>query len=358
MKHSAKRPTPSSITLWVTHTSRVLKGNPMGDPHVRSFPIILPPSYESAPTRRYPVIYVLAGHFGAGPAMMNWSPWGETLAQRLDRLVARRRMREAIVVLPDCFTSLGGAQYMNSTAVGRYADYLLQEIVPWVDNSLRSIPRPASRGIIGKSSGAYGALTLAMQHPTIFGLCGWRSGDAYFDFCYRKDIPHLLVMLEPFGGSVTKFLADWRRRGRPLNNGYADVINILAMAACYAPNPKSPHGFDLPVDPQTGVWNDRVWRRWLTHDPIHNVSRYRSALQKLKWIYLECGRSDEYGLLYGTRQLRNSLNRMGIRTHYEEFDGGHRGTTDRYDHVLSLMSQKFRHVSPSLRTSSPETSLF
>ncbi len=46
------------------------------------------------------------------------------------RLIAEQRMGPCIVVFPDCFTCLGGNQYINSTAIGRYADYLTREIVP------------------------------------------------------------------------------------------------------------------------------------------------------------------------------------------------------------------------------------
>lgn len=327
---------------WVTHESHVLKGNPLKDPHIRTFPIYLPPSYGKTSKTNYPVVYLLTGHFGNGAGMLNWSPFQENFADRLNELIRRKKMREMIIVMPDCFTALGGSQYINSSAVGRYEDYLVREIVPAVDASFETIPNAAHRAVIGKSSGAYGSLMLAMHHSDVFGLCGWRSGDAYFDFCYRKDIPHTLVALEKFGGSVKKFLANWRKQGCPLNNGYADTINILAMAACYAPNPKSPHGFDLPVDVKTGEWDEKVWKRWLKHDPLNCIAKYKSSLKKLKWLYVECGRSDEYGLLYGTRQLSAKLHQSGIRHHYEEFDGGHRNTNYRYDYLLSLISYQMR----------------
>lgn len=316
----------SGTIVWLDHHSKILKGNPLSDPHVRTFPVILPASYGKSRNRRYPVVYLLAGQFGSGAAMLNWNPFQKNFADRIDC--------EAIIVLPDCFTALGGSQYINSPAVGRYEDYIVKEIVPWVDAHFATRADAAHRAVIGKSSGAYGSLMLAMRHPKVFGLCGWRSGDAYFDFCYRKDMPQTLVALEKFGGSVKKFLADWRKKGCPLNNSTADTLNILAMAACYAPNPKSPHGFDLPVDTRTGEWDEKVWRRWLIHDPLNCVAQHKAALQKLKWIYLECGTRDEYGLLYGTRQLSAKLRQMGVRHHYEEFDGGHRNTNHRYDDLL------------------------
>jgi enterochelin esterase family protein len=313
--------------LSVDFTSRVLRGNPLKDPHQRTFPIYLPASYGQSLRQHYPVVYLLNGHFGSGAALFNWVPFQKNFLDRIDGL-------EMIIVFPDCFTALGGSQYINSSAVGRYEDYLVKELVPWVDEHFATIPDAAHRAVIGKSSGAYGSLMLAMRHPDLFGLCGWRSGDAYFDFCYRKDMPQLLVMLEPFGGSVKKFLADWRRKGCPLNGGYANAVNILAMAACYA-------GFDLPVDTHTGEWNDAVWKRWCAHDPLNNLAKYKAALKKLKWLYLECGTRDEYGLLYGTRQLSTKLRQMGIRHRYEEFDGGHRNTNHRYDHLLYLLAKQF-----------------
>lgn len=332
----------SSQIAWITHTSRILKGNPLRDSNERNFPVYLPPSFKTKHGQRFPVVYLLTGHFGAGPAMMNWVAWNDNIAQRADRLIRQKKMREAIIVLPNCFTALGGSQYINSSAVGRYEDYLIDEIVPWIDDLFPTIAHPHARAVIGKSSGAYGSLTLAMRHPDVFGLMGWRSGDAYFDFCYRKDIPRTLIALENFGGSVKKFLAHWRKKGCPLSSGYADVINVLAMAACYAPNPKSPHGFDLPVDTRTGTWNETVWKRWLQHDPLQLIGKHRAALKKLKYMYIECGTKDEYGLLYGSRQLSAKLDQMKIRHHYEEFDGGHHNTTYRYEHLLSLITQQMR----------------
>ena len=49
-----------------------------------------------------------------------------------------KRMGPVIVVFPDCFTSLGGNQYVNSSAIGRYADYLTREMIPFVDGEVRN----------------------------------------------------------------------------------------------------------------------------------------------------------------------------------------------------------------------------
>ena len=59
---------------------------------------------------------------------------------------------------------------MNSAAVGRYEDYVAGELVELVDR--RYAPRPGRRAVVGKSSGGFGALHLAMHRPGTFGAVG------------------------------------------------------------------------------------------------------------------------------------------------------------------------------------------
>src|SRR2546425_4938633 len=79
---------------------------------------------------------------------------GEDLKSKLDRLIRTGEMGPMIVPMVDCFTKVGGNQYINSTATGRYDDYLRKEIVPFVESRY-----PVSRrGVWGKSSGGDGAV--------------------------------------------------------------------------------------------------------------------------------------------------------------------------------------------------------
>jgi enterochelin esterase-like enzyme len=149
-------------TPWLQ--SRVLAGNLPGDPTERMLPVYLPPGYADG-SERYPVIYVLAGHGGSGPLELNSPPWGESFPERLDRLITTGKAPPVIAVLPDCFTIFGGAQYLNTAALGQYEDYLIDELVPYVDANYRTLADRAHRGITGKSSGGYGAMVQAMRHP-------------------------------------------------------------------------------------------------------------------------------------------------------------------------------------------------
>jgi len=87
------------------------------------------------------VLYDLVGFTGSGLAHVAWKNFSENVRERAARLVHERKMGPAILAFPDCFTALGGNQYVNSSAIGDYADYLTREIVPFVDRELRTLAR-------------------------------------------------------------------------------------------------------------------------------------------------------------------------------------------------------------------------
>lgn len=317
--------------------SKVLEGNAARDPHVRRIPVYLPPSYDSAPERRYPVVYVLTGFTGRGRMLLNDSPWSPALDDRMDALIARG-MGEMIVVMPDCFTRFGGSQYLNSSATGRYEDHLVQELVPHIDRSYRTLASRDHRGVAGKSSGGYGALVLAMRHPEVFGAMACHSGDVVFDYCYRGDVPKFCAAVQNAGGLqawMAKFEAKVQKKHDDLT-----VLNILGMAAAYSPNPAaSPFGIDLPCDLATGAFRDDVWARWLEHDPMVLLDRHAGAMRGLRLLYLDCGIRDEWSLHLGARLLVRKLRDLGITHEHEEFDDGHMNVSYRYDVSLPKLAR-------------------
>ena len=153
-----------------TVSSLVLKDNPLGDPRRRDIPVYLPPSYGQVRGRRYPVLYYLPGFTGTARGALNYGPWKENIAERFDRLIAARKAPEALLVVIDGFTAYGGSQYLNSTATGLYEDFAVREVVEFVDDKHATVPKADGRAVLGKSSGGFGALTLAMRHPDVFGV--------------------------------------------------------------------------------------------------------------------------------------------------------------------------------------------
>ncbi|MCZ6709530.1 MAG: alpha/beta hydrolase-fold protein, partial [Gammaproteobacteria bacterium] len=192
-----KRSSPLEGQLvMLEHTSKVLADNPLGDPHVRQLPVWLPPQYLAARgRRRFPVLFDLVGYTGSGFSHVAWRSFDESIPEQVARLIAERKMGPAIVVFPDCFTALGGNQYINTSAIGRYADYLTRELVPFVDAEFRTLASREHRGCFGKSSGGYGAIIHAMKYAEHWGAIADHSGDAYFDFVYRGEWPKTLNQL-------------------------------------------------------------------------------------------------------------------------------------------------------------------
>ncbi|HYO90759.1 MAG TPA: alpha/beta hydrolase-fold protein, partial [Pyrinomonadaceae bacterium] len=245
---------------------------------------------------------------------------------------------EMIVVMPDCFTRLGGSQYINSTATGRYEDYLIEEVVPFVDARFRTIPEAGARAVMGKSSGGYGALVLGMRHADVFGLLASHSGDAYFEYCYTPDF---IKYVRKIGSSdPSAFLEKfWREERKDKDD--VTLLNVLAMSACYSPDERQPLGLRLPFDTTTGEIIREVWERWLENDPVRMVERYSRELRSLKLLYLDAGRRDEFALDLGARVLAERLKEHGIAFVHEEFDDGHFNISYRYDRSLELISQSF-----------------
>jgi enterochelin esterase family protein len=321
-----------------TVSSIVLKDNPLGDPRRREIPVYLPPSYGSKRGRRYPVLFFLPGFTGTGRGAVNYNPWKESIVERLDRLIAEGKAREAILVIPDGFTAYGGSQYLNSSATGRYEDHVAVELVSFIEDKFAAMRGPEGRAVLGSSSGGFGALTLAMRHPEVFGHAAAHSADLGFDAGYGPDLLKLCAALQKYGGSAAKFVAEFRR-SRDKSGFDHSAINAIAMSACYSPNAKSPLGFDLPVDPRTGEKIPAVWKRWEALDPVHACAKYAGPLSRLKTLWFDAGTRDEFFLQLGARRFSDALKRLKIRHSYQEHDRGHFDLAPRFDVSLSLLTR-------------------
>lgn len=280
---------------------------------------------------------MLAGFTGTGASFLSYRPWQETLCERINRLDRERLIKPMRFVLPDAFTALGGSQYMDSPAIGSYETYLWQELLPFVESHYRT----ARRGVAGKSSGGFGALITAMRHPHLFSGLVSHAGDMLFEWAYLPDIPKCLNTVRVAGGLTAFWQAFRQAKDKP--SGWIEAMNVLAMAAAYAPNPSRPDfPADLPVNPDTLELIDDIWRRWIAWDPVRMVDdvAYQTALARMRLVYFDAGDQDEFNLQYGAAQLHAKLERYGIAHVFEIFSGGHFRTDHRYDRSLPLLSDR------------------
>ncbi len=320
--------------------SEALRGNLLGDPSARSVSLYLPEGYDDSDAD-YPLFVGLAGFTGSGAKLLAWQSFGESLPQRIDRLCHEGVMGPVVLALPDCFTSLGGNQYINSAALGRWEDFLLDEAIPRIEQRYRVRRDPASRAIFGKSSGGYGAIVHGLRHGDRWGAVACHSGDMGFDLVYRRDLPAALDELARHEGDVTRFF-DYLKSREKIRPGEMHALMLLAMAATYDPDPGAPLGVRLPVDPQTCELIRERWERWLAHDPLRLVERpeCQDSLRRLRGLFLDCGFRDQYCLHYGARAFVRKLEAASIEHRYEEFDDDHSGIDYRMDRSLPFVYRR------------------
>jgi len=279
----------------------------------------------------------LVGFTAGGPAHTNWKNFSENVPERLDRLIGAGAMPPCVVAFPDCFTKLGGNQYINSAAMGPWADVLRHEVVPLVEREFRC-GGAGRRGVFGKSSGGYGAIVHALLYPDFWSAAACHSGDMDFELCYLGEFPRLLRALAKHGGSVEKWIEAFYAAPKTKDSEVHDLMT-LAMCASYDPDPSQPYGIRLPVDTYTCEPIAERWRNFQAWDPVTLVETHAAGLKTLKALYIDCGEIDQYDLVYGARRFHRALERLGVAHTYEEFPDDHSSVDYRMDTSLPILAK-------------------
>ena len=323
--------------------STLLRGNPLGDPHLRPLAIYLPPGYDEESERRYPVIFAFPGYTGHVGMFFNRTMFRQSFPELVDAMFASGDVPPAIVVYADAWTSYGGSQYLDSPATGRYHSYICDELVPWVDTRYRTIPDRDHRAITGKSSGGYAAMITPMLRPDVFGALATHAGDALFDTSYRSALPDRFRKLRAeYGGSYKVFLDDFAGRIPGTKATDIELIEIYAYAAAFSADDDGT--VHLPFD-EIGAIVPEVWDRWLAWDPVVMAAKPEcaAALRSVKAMWIDAGDKDEFHLDAGATAFRRAVAAAGVpddRVHFELFDGGHGAVEYRYPLAFSWLCQK------------------
>jgi hypothetical protein len=324
----------------LTFESEVLEGNPLGDPSQRPLWIYRPPGYEENPERRFPSVYMIQGLTGQLDMWRNRAAFRPNFPELADELFAAGQAPPCLIVWVDCWTSLGGSQFLDSPATGRYHTYLCDEVVPFVDQRYRTLDAPEHRGIMGKSSGGYGAMVTPMLRPDLFGGLATHAGDALFEACYAPDFRDgARALRDHYDGSFERFWEDFRARPAFTQQSDAVLLNLWCMAACYSADEDGT--VRLPFDPDTSRLDDKVWGRWLQWDPVRMVRDHAEALRGMRAIYIDAGKRDEYFLDLGAEAFRRALEEIDVTdVGFELFDAGHGGIEYRYPISLTYLAER------------------
>lgn len=309
-----------------------IEGNLDGESADRDVIVVLPPSYNHNPHRRYPVVYALHGYsIGA-------EQWTHEIRvpQTIEGAFAQGS-KEMIVVLPDSKTGFNGSMYSSSVATGNFEKFIFHDLVAYIDAHYRTIPDRMSRGLVGHSMGGYGATRIGMKHPDVFASLYIMSP------CCLSPRPSG----PPPGADATQFAATEKQFEAAVAamKSPADSASLgffqraqLASAAAWSPDPKNPPLYlDLPM--KDGAPQRDVLAKWTANAPLAFIDQYIDNLRRYRAIAEDVG--DQDGLRFDTQKLHDILDTYGIKNTFEIYHGTHTSAVaDRFqNHVMPFFSQ-------------------
>jgi enterochelin esterase-like enzyme len=290
-----------------------LEGNLFNDKTDRAVTIYLPPSYDTETDRRYPVVYLVHGYIDTGQYSWINGPAGR-FPSTMNSWVKNGKVKEMIVVMPNSVNKFQGSYYANSAATGNWNDYIARDVVEYVDSNYRTLPQRESRGVIGHSMGGYGGMALGLEYPDVFGCMGSMAGPLDLTQYFGR------ISLAFARASKLKNLSDF------YSQGFEGKLAI-AVSAAFCANPDNPPFYaDFPwVYDDSGkvVKNQDAWDRYMEHDILTRLAQNVDSLRRMRAIYIDSGKSDEYSFLTDARRVHDELNRLNIPHDYLEFPGGH-----------------------------------
>ncbi|MGA7987677.1 MAG: alpha/beta hydrolase-fold protein [Candidatus Dormiibacterota bacterium] len=320
--------------------SRALAGNPLGDPTERPLWVYVPPGYDESDAR-YPSVYVIQGYTGQGAMWWNRAAYRESFPAGADRVIASGEAPPVIMVYIDAWTAYGGSQYVDSPGTGRYHTYICEEIVPWVDAHYRTLPEAAHRGIMGKSSGGFGAMITPMRRPDLFGGLATHAGDGLYECCYVPEFAKTVRALREYDGDIFARWKDFRSRVAFTKESDGLLLMTLGVSACFSARDDGTP--ELPFDPHTGRLRDDIWAKWLAWDPVRMVPRYADALRTQRAIWIDAGTRDDWYLDLAATAFRDELAKIGVTdVKFELFDATHMGIDYRYAKSLAYLAARLQ----------------
>ncbi len=299
-----------AVSRLVTRELRSEKfaGNKIGTSPTRKLIVYLPPGYGESP-KRYPVVYFLPNPFQSYRAAFDTSG-----AQGLfDHAIAAGFVSRFLFVSVDMNTPLGCSWYVNSPVTGNWEDFVIEDLVPYIDANFQTLAHRDSRGIAGDFMGGYGAIRFGMRHPDVFGSVyalhpvGTGSG---VQVMYGRPNWDLLAN--------AKSLEDVR------NDVFSTIFTTIFQA--HLPNPLNPPLFiDLQAHKSGGqlVIDSKVTERLRNNFFIESsIAEYADNLKSLRGFKFDWARNDSnQDHVYSNQALTHKLDEFGIPHEAEEYNG-------------------------------------
>ncbi len=311
--------------------SEGLQVNMFNDAATRNISVYLPPDYSKNPDRHYPVVYLLSMEKETNNEWFR--PRGDmNLVEILDKSIHSGRINPVIVVAVDGRNKLQGGWYTNSQVTGNWEDFIVNDVLGYVDQNFRTLPFPSGRGIAGKSMGGYGALKLATKHPDKFNTV--YAMNAFIDF---QTLFNDTIIWK---SSIKTAL---EAKDFPTTDDFAN--RLLAMSAAFTPDINAPPIYGQFPLLAPGEPNKTVSEQWLKQDPMQMITSCSANLRQLKALVLDCNITDKSIIFNGN--YSKSLTNNGIANTFLYYNGNNE--QDVFQRVQDFMLPVFsENLSPSL----------
>lgn len=299
----------SEIVIRTINSPNVAK-NKIGTNPVRNMLVYLPSGYRASSSQRYPVIYFLPNPFQSG---YKYDFDHRGAKQLFDQAIAARIIGKFILVAVDMDTPLGASWYVNSPATGNWEDFMIQDVVPYIDANFKTLANRNSRGIAGIFIGGYGAIRFGMRHPDVFGSVyamhpvGTGSGVGVM-----AEIPSWDLLVN------ARTMDDVRKDGR--TSIFAGIFQA------HLPNAENPPLFiDLAArqDGDKLIIDSALMERLRNNFYLDTmIPKYADNLKSLRGLKFDWSRRDgNFDHIFANQSFTRQLNEYGVAHGAEEYNG-------------------------------------
>jgi hypothetical protein len=311
-----------------------LAGNLLGVPAEQRIAVCLPPSYKVS-DKRFPAVYFLAGFGDEAAFYTNGMYQGLKIHQAIKELSESKIIGEMIVVIIPGTNFLGGSFFANSEVGGNWEDFVVKDVISYVDANFKTIAQPQSRGIAGYWTGGSGAISIGTKHPDLFSSV-YALSPGLFD---KNGLTNSQMFSEP---QITEKYLKCEKENAALEKGKAherlitfcdntrdiDLIFTLAYGIAFSPNAKKNAPYiDFPYSKSfsKGNLNKEIWKRWENGfgNWDEKVKAFKDNFLKLKSIGIDYGLKNEYKwMIEGCKYFTKILTAEKIPVKSVSFDGG------------------------------------
>jgi enterochelin esterase-like enzyme len=269
----------------------------------RNVDVYLPDGYNPDEDVVYPTVYFLHGAGG------NNNSYPEII-DTLDALIAAGRIQPVIVVKPDGHIGpFAGSMYTNSELYGNFGDYIIYDLIDFIESSFSVYTDRHYRGIMGHSMGGIGCMKIALAHPELYHAVAALSGSQDLNAGINLWVPHIRAE----NGNTPPY--DYE----PLSGTF--TLLTYTAAGAFSPNlDNPPYYVDFPLDIDGQVVPD-IYERWLPHNPANMVASLPPDPDLA--IYFDCGTIDHLEFYPMNVAFAETLDNHGIEYQFQSFYGDH-----------------------------------